>query len=205
MFALKNKFQVLFLLFFLLSGNSALADNLTPGETVKSLLDAIQKIKGGNNLSAKQKKINRESSETALAKMNIPGVGRKTLGKYWKKRTPEEQKAFLDLLSNLFKKIAFPNSGKFFADLDVIYGKSEVKKVRAVVPLTVIHKDEGEIDIDFVLNHVNNKWLIVEVLLDGVSMRNNLRSQFYKVIRKKGYQELIRRISKKLKKTEAKG
>jgi ABC-type transporter MlaC component len=38
----------------------------------------------------------------------------------------------------------------------------------------------------------------VDVILDGVSMRNNLRSQFYKVIKKKSFNELIRKMDKKL-------
>ncbi|MFQ5673557.1 MAG: phospholipid-binding protein MlaC [Nitrospinales bacterium] len=172
---------------------------------MKSLLEVIKKIKNGNDLSAEQKKINQKYSALAITKLNIPGVGRRTLGKYWKQRTPQEQRDFLALLSKLFQEVAFPNSGKFFADLQITYGKSRIKKDRAIVPVTVVHKDEGEVDIDFSLAKVNGKWLVVEVVLDGVSMRNNLRSQFYKVIHKNSYQELIRRMNKKLKKVEAEG
>jgi len=39
---------------------------------------------------------------------------------------------------------------------------------------------------------------VVDVDLDGVSMRNNMRSQLYKVISKNNYQELVRRIKEKL-------
>jgi len=41
--------------------------------------------------------------------------------------------------------------------------------------------------------------LVVDVILDGVSMRNNLRSQFYKILKKNDFSELIRRMEKKLK------
>jgi len=205
MFTLRKLFQVALPVFLLLSGGPALAANPGPQATVKSLLDVIKKIKNGDNLSAEQKEINQKYSALAITKLNIPGVGRKTLGKYWKQRTPQEQRDFLALLSNLFKKVAFPNSGKFFADLTVSYGKSRIKNDRAVVPVTVIHNDEGEVDIDFILMKVDGRWLVVEVVLDGVSMRNNLRSQFYKVINRNSYQELIRRMNKKLKKAEAEG
>jgi len=39
---------------------------------------------------------------------------------------------------------------------------------------------------------------VVDVILDGVSMRNNLRSQFYRVIKKNNFDELIRKMNKKL-------
>ena len=72
-----------------------------------------------------------------------------------------------------------------------------------VVPLTVVHKKEGEVDIDFRMKQSANNWQVVDVILDGVSMRNNLRSQFYKILKKKDFSDLVRRMEKKLK--EARG
>ena len=71
-----------------------------------------------------------------------------------------------------------------------------------VVPLTVMHKKEGEIDIDFWLKQSSYHWLVVDVILDGISMRNNLRSQFYKILKKNDFDELVRRMEKKLKGTQ---
>ena len=70
-----------------------------------------------------------------------------------------------------------------------------------VVPLTVVHEKEGEVDIDFSLKHTETGWQVVDVILDGVSMRNNLRSQFYKILKKNDFKELVRRMKKKLKET----
>jgi len=43
----------------------------------------------------------------------------------------------------------------------------------------------------------------VDVDLDEVSMRNNLRSQFYKIINKNDYQDLVRRMEEKLKESKS--
>jgi len=64
--------------------------------------------------------------------------------------------------------------------------------------LTVVHEKEGEVGIDFHLTRTADSWQVVDVILDGVSMRNNLRNKFYKVITKKGFDELIRKMEKKL-------
>ena len=45
-------------------------------------------------------------------------------------------------------------------------------------------------------------WLVVDVILDEVSMRNNLKSQFYKILKKENYQDLVQRLQKKLKEAE---
>ena len=71
-----------------------------------------------------------------------------------------------------------------------------------VVPLTVVHEKEGEVDIDFRMKLSEEGWQVVDVILDGVSMRNNLRSQFYKILKKKDFKELVRRMEKKLKETD---
>ena len=105
-------------------------------------------------------------------------------------------------MSQLFKKIAFPNSAKFFADLKSSYGETKIDRNQAVVPLKVLHKNEGEISIDFKLQISDGKWRVYDVILDEVSMRNNLKSQFYKVLEKDDFSELVRRIREKIEKGE---
>ena len=130
--------------------------------------------------------------------MNVRQVSQKTLGKYWNKRSKKEQDAFVQLLGGLFRYVAFPNSSKFFGEMNIIYIPTERDGKGATVPLTVEHPDEGEVGIDFVLEQNSARWRVVDVILDGVSMRNNLRTQFYKVIKKNDYSELLRRMQKKL-------
>ena len=159
----------------------------------------IQKIKSGDKLSAEEKKASNMRSEKALSYLNIAAISQKTLGKYWSKITDEDKSRFSKLLGELFIHVAFPNSGKFFTDLDLVFAESEIEKTKAFVPMTVVHKNEGEIEIDFFLQQNSDTWKVVDVHMDGVSMRNNLRSQFYKIIAKENFVELVRRMEKKLK------
>lgn len=158
----------------------------------------IQKIKKEDTLTAEQKKENRARSEKALNYLNITVISQKALGKFWSERTDEEKEQFSQILSELFITVAFPNSGKFFADLDWVYSEPEIDKGKALIPIQLTHKDEGEIEIDFFLQQNSSDWKVVDVHLDGVSMRNNLRSQFYKIITKDNFGELVTRMKKKL-------
>ena len=103
----------------------------------------------------------------------------------------------------MFIKEAFPNSGKFFSTLELVYGQTIIKKSKASVPLTVIHEKEGEIDIDFHLHKNHGQWQVVDVDLDEISMGNNLRSQFYRIISKNDYRELVRRMEERLTKIKS--
>ena len=171
----------------------------SPQESVQILLQTIQKIKTRDRVNLEQEKGKSLLSAKALTFLDMGTVGRKTLGKYWGQRSSQEKKDFVVLLSRLFEKIAFPNSAQFFSDLDIHYKKDEVEGDRATVTILVKHEKEGEVEIDFMMHRTQTKWLVVDVILDGVSMRSNLRSQLYKVIAKNDYAELVRRINKKLK------
>ena len=108
-----------------------------------------------------------------------------------------------DNYAKMFVKEAFPNSGKFFSSLELVFGTTNINKTKAHVPLTVIHNGEGEIDINFHLRINQDQWQVVDVDLDEISMRNNLRAQVYKIIAKNNYQELIRRMEEKLNETNS--
>ncbi len=182
--------------------SSVFASKQSPKQCVEELLGMIQKIKKEDKLTAEQKKANRARSEKALEYLNITVISQKALGKFWSKRTDEEKQQFSQVLSELFITVAFPNSGKFFADLDWVYSEPEIAKGKALIPIQLTHKDEGEIEIDFFLELNSSHWKVVDVHLDGVSMRNNLRSQFYKIIGKKNFGELVSRMKKKLKESK---
>lgn len=185
------------------SFSSVLASKQSPQQCVEEMLGTIQKIQTDDKLSLEQKKTNRARSEKALGYLNISVISQKALGKYWSKRTDEEKKQFSQLLSDLFITVAFPNSGKFFAELDWVFSEPEIDKGKALISMQLTHKDEGEIEIDFLLQQSSSDWKIVDVHLDGVSMRNNLRSQFYRIISKKNFNDLVTRMRKKLEESKA--
>lgn len=197
--ARKNIFILALIGFFFAFTGTLTAETLPPEKAVKDLLDKIKQIKKADDLTPEQAKNNDILSGKAIKFLNIPFVGQKALGRYWKKRSAEEQKAFLELLKGLFIHVAFANSAKFFKELELNFGETKITGKKAIVPLEVIHEDEGEVSIDFILAQNSDDWLVVDVVLDEISMRNNLRSQFYKIIKKESYKELARRMEVKLK------
>ena len=192
-----------FLVFFFMKFSSwAGSEEKSSEAAVKILLNEIKQIVLVNGLSDVKKTANKKHSDIAVSILKVPEISQKALGKYWKKQSAEQQDQFQKLLGDLFVHVAFPSSAKFFASLDLMYGKPKSQKGMTVVPITVIHDKEGEVDIDFKMKQFAKNWLVVDVILDGVSMRNNLRSQFYKILKKNDFNELIRRMKKKLKEAQ---
>ena len=189
-------------LFVLATSASADSNSKPPKSAIKKLLGEIKQIINKDGLSDADKAENKKHSDVALSVLKVSEISQKALGKYWSKHSEDQQNQFQTLLENLFVHVAFPSSAKFFANLKIVYGKTKSKKDMIVVPLTVVHEKEGEVDIDFSLKQTEAGWQVVDVILDGVSMRNNLRSQFYKILKKNNFKELIQLMEKKLKETK---
>ena len=180
--------------------DSAFAE--APKDTVQQLLQSIKQMHHKKPLTPEQQQANDKISRQALGLMDVRQVSRKTLGKHWKERSKKEQDEFVQLLGDLFRYVAFPNSAKFFGEMNINYTATRMDGKTATVPITVAHEEEGEVGLDFVLKQNSARWRVVDVILDGVSMRNNLRTQFYKTIKKNDYSELLRRMQKKLRATQ---
>ena len=189
-------------LFVLVTSASADSNSKPPKSAIKKLLGEIKQIVNKDSLSDVEKAENKKHSDIALSVLKVPEISQKALGKYWSKHSEEQQKQFQTLLGDLFVHVAFPSSAKFFANLDIVYGKPKSKKDMMVVPLSLVHEKEGEVGIDFRMKQSEEGWQVVDVILDGVSMRNNLRSQFYKILKKNEFKELVQRMEKKLKETD---
>ena len=124
----ENKIYFIVLLLVLFGLSPVLAEEGSPRHTVDTLLNSISDLKTDKQLSPTELKTNESLSHRALALLDLQEVSRKALGKHWKKRTATEKKRFVDLLSRMFIKEAFPNSGKFLSTLELVYGQTIIKK-----------------------------------------------------------------------------
>ena len=59
---------------------------------------------------------------------------------------------------------------------------------------------KAAVAVDYVLVQRDGKWRVVDVIIEGSSLVNNYRSQFTKVIKKKGFAELVVKMKSKLEK-----
>jgi phospholipid transport system substrate-binding protein len=170
-----------------------------PTATVQKLIDSVRSFKPETaSLSAQDRTENNRALKVAEETLAIQDLAKRVLDAQWGKLNASEQKNFTQLLIQLFQKIAYPKSAEFFGDLKIDYTGEKMNGNGAVVETKVSHPKEGQIGIDYQLLQVNGRWMINDVLLDGVSLANNVQSQMQQVIVKESYQGLIKRMREKL-------
>ena len=198
----KSFYIALYVLTLLMLPGLLFAEEGIPVAVVKELLTTISMVKDESTtkLTPEERKNNKKLIKMANSLIHFSILGPKTLGSHWKKITSEEKEKFLSILTKLFKKVAYPKSSKFFADLKIKYNNEIIKKEKAEIRTSMEHESEGLIEIDYKLHKINGKWLIYDVILDEVSLVSNLKTQFHKIIEEESFSELINRMSDRLKK-----
>ena len=170
-----------------------------PTETVKKLVESVRSYKKEtSSLSAQERAANAQAQKVAEETLAIQDLAKTVLGAQWEKIGANEQKNFTQLLMSLFQKVAYPKSAEFFGDLHIDYTSERINGNEAVVETTVSHPKEGQVAIEYQLRDGQGKWKIYDVLLDGVSMVTNVRTQMQQVMAKESYQGLVKRMRDKL-------
>ena len=191
--------QILFAILIVVGSPGSGGAAETPTDTVKKLIEAVRSFKQETpELSAQDKAANAKAREVAEQVLSLPELSQKVLGAEWKKLKSTDQKDFVALIQNLLQKIAYPKSAEFFSDLNIAYENEQITGAQAIVETSVTHPEEGQITIEYKLYQKGGKWIIDDVLLDGVSLVANVRSQMQQVIAKESYQGLVKRIREKL-------
>lgn len=185
----------------LLGASSTPAEDVTPRATVERLIDAVRSYKDGKktNLSATDQASNARAAKMANSSLAIKDVSKAALGPQWDKLNASQQNDFVNLVTDLFEKIAYPKSSNFFGDLQVEFKGEKINGENALVNTNVRHPKEGLVAIDYKLERTNGVWVIHDIVLDEVSLATDLRSQIQKVLREESYSRLIERMRDKLK------
>lgn len=119
------------------------------------------------------------------------------LGRHWKQRTDTEKKHFVKLFGKLIEKVygdkVLNSSGGA-----VSYEGEAIKGKRAIVKSKITTSTETEVlSVVYRMHKKDDKWLVYDVIIEGVSLVKFYRAQFEDVISSEGYKKAIERLEKK--------
>lgn len=121
---------------------------------------------------------------------------RRVMAKYWNKRTPEEQKEITHLFSELLRR-SYLSRLELFEGQEIFYDKERIEGETAKIDSHLDYHGE-RIPIGYSLLKKDGKWMLYDMVIDGVSLIANYRRQFSKIISKEGYEGLVKRLKTKL-------
>lgn len=171
----------------------------TPTDDVKITIDRVLKIVTDPALKpqAKTKERRAEIRKVVLQRFNFGEMARRSLATHWRDLTPQQQQEFVGLFTDLLEK-SYVDKIENFSDEKILYLGEQIEGNAATVKSKVVTKKNVEVPIDYRLLQRDGKWEVYDIIIESVSLVNNYRVQFNKIIRTKSYPELVRLMKVKL-------
>jgi phospholipid transport system substrate-binding protein len=79
----------------------------------------------------------------------------------------------------------------------VVYAGESVEGDQATVRTKLITKSNTEIPVDYRMQKEGDRWRAYDVVIEGVSLVSNYRTQFNRIIQQSGYGELVNKLKAK--------
>ena len=126
-------------------------------------------------------------------------IARRALATHWRARTPQERQEFTELFRQTVQAIYLERleaaAHRGLQEKQAIhYTGEQVDGQRAVVRTTIVTRRYGEIPMEYRLRQSDGQWRIYDVVITGVSLVNNFRAQFHRIITQSSYQELVKQL-----------
>ena len=196
----KLKYGSLFFLFFILFVLNTVLFAATPMETVQASVNAALDVLKDPAMKGEAAKEAKEKKLWAIANtfFDFSELSKRTLGKNWKKLTSDQQREFTDLFSTLLGNL-YLDRILSYSNEKVVFNKEKKKKNKAIVYSSII-QDTRTIPINYRAILKNGEWKVYDVLVEGVSLVKNYRSQFKEILMKKDPDYLLKTLRQKVEK-----
>lgn len=117
----------------------------------------------------------------------------RTLGQHWQARSEAERTEFVQIFSDLVNRAYITQLERYSGEA-IRYISERIEGDLGGVSTRFVTKQGREIPVDYRVISRDGRWRIYDVVVQGVSLVSNYRSQFDKVIRSSSYPELVKRI-----------
>ncbi len=171
-------------------------------ETVETSVNKILKTLSDPTFKTKSRDAKITEIGNIIGKVfDFTELSKRTLGREWKKMKPEQQKEFSELFSKLLEGV-FADRLLAYTDEKIEFDKEiELKKGRAEVQSNIVLSDGKKVPIFYRLTNKSGEWKAYDLIIEGVSLVKNYRSQFREIISKDSPEKLLEIMRNKAKKT----
>jgi phospholipid transport system substrate-binding protein len=120
-------------------------------------------------------------------------MAKRSLGPNWRDRTPEERERFVALFRELLENSYLGKIESYRGEV-IRYGEETVDGPYAQVKTVVVTTRGQEIPVHYRMRADGGRYRIYDVVIEGISLVNNYRSQFNSILQKSSFAELMEKL-----------
>jgi phospholipid transport system substrate-binding protein len=170
----------------------------TPGETIVATINKSLEILNDPSLKGMDQFKERRQKlwDTVKAVFDFEETSRRALGQHWLPLTAQERQDFTDIFVKILRDFYLGKSDSYGGE-KMVYVRELVQEDRGKVQTYFFTLDQKKIVIDFSMYKVDGTWKIYDVIVEGVSLISNYRSQFNSIISKESFAGLMEKLTEK--------
>ena len=183
--------------FILISFTTMAADG--PLELVhKTADDVLTVLKSDDSIQQDKEKIYQLAEENILPNFDLDRISMLVLGKAWRKINEDQQQQFKSEFKTMLLRTYAVALGKYKdQQIDFKPMRMEPTDKQATVKTQIIQDGAQPISVDYTLAKKDDQWKVFDIVIEGVSLVTNYRSQFASEIKNNGIDSLISKLAEK--------
>jgi phospholipid transport system substrate-binding protein len=173
----------------------------SPIETIRTTIQQARAVLEDPNYQGQDHKQQRlaKVKEIVLPQFDSQEVAKRTLSTHWKGLTDQQQQEFVQLFIALVEKTYSHNLDRYNNGVQFFFDHERIEDQFSEVDTRVLDPVQNRtFSIGYRLHNVNEKWLVYDVVIENVSMVQNYRNQFNRILTKSSYEELIKALQNKI-------
>ena len=169
-----------------------------PAEQIQGAVEKVVATLKDPKLKSAAKKQERldQLRQVIYPKFDFAEMAKRSLGGHWQKRSADEQREFVKLFTELIENAYLDNLEAYDGEKVAITGEKQDKEYAEVNSKIATKKGE-EFAINYKLHQAGSDWKVYDIVIENVSLVNNYRSQFNRVIAQSSFEDLFRRMKDK--------
>ncbi len=166
-----------------------------PSDQLKAGIDKVVQVLGDPSLKGTAKARERRDTlrEITGPLFDWSEMASRALGRHWQPRTEAERQEFVRLFHDLLERSYLSTIERYNGER-VTYGTESVEGDQATIRTQVLNKDGQQLPVDYRMVRRGDRWLVYDVLIEGVSLVANYRAQFDQIIRTGSYEKLLEKL-----------
>ena len=178
-------------------GTMGIASAGEPTDVIRQTTDQVLRILEDPGLQGPAKQAERQARLHQIAEraFDWDAMAQRALAVHWRERTPQQQQEFTGLFRDLVERTYMNRLESATQEKqDIQYTGEQVEGSRAAVKTVVLTKRNQQVPIEYRLQKSGGSWKIYDVLVEGISLVNNYRSQFNQIITSSSYEALVQKM-----------
>jgi phospholipid transport system substrate-binding protein len=166
-----------------------------PTDQLKASVEQIIKVLEDPALRAEARSQERRAAirKEAEGVFDFTETAKRALGRHWQGLAEKDRQEFTSLFTDLIER-AYISKIERYSGERIAYAGEAVDGGLATVRTRFVTKQGTEVPVDYRMQQRGDRWLVYDVSVEGVSLINNYRTQFDKIIQTSSYAELVRKM-----------